>query len=266
MFRARLPQLRRATSRSSATTRSPRAASRASAGSSSATPTAGARAVVQQSTYQPDTTWRWMGSAAMDAPAIWRSASARPAAPSTRRSATPAAWPSDPPEHARPGRGDPLRRHGQPDRHRQPLGRLQRHDRRPRRRLHLLVHERILPDQRLVQLAHAHRQLQVPDLRDLGGAARQRRQDGRLRQRSSGQPDRLQRHADQLRPERRHRRDLHRRPARGNRRQLDDRRSQQRSRVVGHRLAAEPAPRLRLLDPRRADREACSRRQQYDDE
>ena len=28
--------------------------------------TSGRRAFVQQSTYQPDTTWRWMGSAAMD--------------------------------------------------------------------------------------------------------------------------------------------------------------------------------------------------------
>jgi len=34
--------------------------------------TAGPVTVFQESTYQPDTTWRWMGSAAMDGKEIWR--------------------------------------------------------------------------------------------------------------------------------------------------------------------------------------------------
>ena len=75
-----------------------------------------------------------------------------------------------PAEHAGPGRGPPVRRHRQPDRHQQPLGRLQRPDRRPGGRLHLLVHQRVLRHDQLVQLAHPHRQLQVPQLH--GRAAR----------------------------------------------------------------------------------------------
>ncbi len=50
--------------------------------------TAGPVTVFQESTYQPDTDWRWMGSVAQDQPAIWPSASAPPAPRSTRRSAT----------------------------------------------------------------------------------------------------------------------------------------------------------------------------------
>ena len=127
--------------------------------------TAGPVTVFQESTYQPDTTWRWMGSAAMDAQgnlALGFSASSAriyPADP-LRRAAG-----DRPAQHAGAGRSDPVRRHRQPDRHRQPLGRLQRPDRGPGGRLHLLVHQRILRHHRQLQLAHAHRQLQVPRLR-----------------------------------------------------------------------------------------------------
>ncbi len=68
-------------------------------------------------------------------------------------------------EHAGAGRGDALRRHRQPDRHRQPLGRLLRPHGRPQRRLHVLVHERVLRDDQLVQLEDPDRELQVPELR-----------------------------------------------------------------------------------------------------
>ena len=51
--------------------------------------TAGPVTTFQDSTYQPDTTtWRWMGSSAMDKSETWLSVSALPAQPSTRRSAT----------------------------------------------------------------------------------------------------------------------------------------------------------------------------------
>ena len=50
--------------------------------------TAGPVTVFQESTYQPDTTWRWMGSAAMDFRATSRSVSAPPVPRSTRRSVT----------------------------------------------------------------------------------------------------------------------------------------------------------------------------------
>ena len=50
-----------------------------------------------------------------------------------------AAWPAIRSATAA-GRGHPVDRHRLPDRRRQPLGRLQRPDRRPQRRLHLLVH------------------------------------------------------------------------------------------------------------------------------
>ena len=55
--------------------------------------TSGPVTVYQQSTYQPDTTWRWMGSAAMDGQgnlAIGFSASS--SSRSTRSFATPGAW------------------------------------------------------------------------------------------------------------------------------------------------------------------------------
>ena len=67
--------------------------------------------VVQESTYQPDTTWRWMGSAAMDLQgnlALGFSASSSrdlPADPLCRAAG------DRPAEHPGPGRGDPVRRH-----------------------------------------------------------------------------------------------------------------------------------------------------------
>ena len=50
--------------------------------------TTGPVAVFQQSTYQPDTTWRWMGSAAMDASGDLALGSARPARRPFRSSGT----------------------------------------------------------------------------------------------------------------------------------------------------------------------------------
>ena len=55
--------------------------------------TAGPVTVFQESTYQPDTTWRWMGSAAMDKLGdIQPSASVLRAPRSSRRFATRAGW------------------------------------------------------------------------------------------------------------------------------------------------------------------------------
>ncbi len=92
------------------------------------------------------------------------SATAPRAAPSGPASATPAAWSSDAPGtmQAENVLHDGRRvADGQP----QPLGRLQRDDDRPRRRLHVLVHERVPEDDRQLQLEHAHRLVQVPGLR-----------------------------------------------------------------------------------------------------
>ena len=70
-----------------------------------------------------------------------------------------------PAQPARAGRGDAVRRRREPDRDQQPLGRLQRPDRRPERRLHFLVHERVLPRGLVVvQLADEDRELRVPRL------------------------------------------------------------------------------------------------------
>ena len=57
--------------------------------------TAGPVTTFQESTYSPDTTWRWMGSIAMDNRATWLSAIAPPARRSTRRSSIPAVFRSN---------------------------------------------------------------------------------------------------------------------------------------------------------------------------
>ncbi len=86
-----------------------------------------------------------------------------------------------PPERRDP-RPDAANRAGAGQRHRladqhRPLGRLQRHERGPERRLHLLVHPGVLHRQRQ-QLADPHRLVQVPLLRPAQG--HDRRQGGRL--------------------------------------------------------------------------------------
>src|SRR5205085_1231724 len=65
-----------------------------------------------------------------------------------------------------PGRRNNHQRHGFPDRFQSfALGRLQFDDCRSIRRLHVLVHDRIHSEQRCVQLADAHRLVQVQYLR-----------------------------------------------------------------------------------------------------
>ena len=55
--------------------------------------TAGPVTFVQESTYQPDTTWRWMGSAAMDSSGnLALGFSASSSTHQSRRSATPGGW------------------------------------------------------------------------------------------------------------------------------------------------------------------------------
>ncbi len=173
--------------------------------------TAGPVTVFQQSTYQPDATWRWMGSAAQDKLgnlAIGFSASSATIFPQIRYAGR---LSSDPINTLGAGGSPSVRRHGQPDGHRQPLGRLQRPDSRSGGRLHLLVHPGVLRDDEPVQLAHAHRELQVRQLHrdsDTGGRG-QRRDDHGRELRASKQRHRPQRdgHGQLLSPEYRHRSD-----------------------------------------------------------
>ncbi len=93
--------------------------------------TSGSPGFTQQGTYQPDATWRWMGSAAMNnagdlAIGFSASSSTHPSRDPVR--GTPGRRSGG---HAGAGRIDAVRGRGQPDRHLQPLGRLQRPDRRP---------------------------------------------------------------------------------------------------------------------------------------
>ncbi len=106
--------------------------------------TAGPVTVFQESTYQPDTTWRWMGSAAQDKlgnMALGFSASSATIFPQIRYAGRLVERSR---RHAGAGGGPSLRRHGQSNGHRQPLGRLQRHEHRSGGRLHLLVHPGVL--------------------------------------------------------------------------------------------------------------------------
>ena len=82
--------------------------------------------VFQQSTYQPDTTWRWMGSAAMDQ--VGNLAIGFSASSAIDQSPDPLRGPARDrsPKHFGPGRSHSLQWNRQPNRHRQPLGRLQR--------------------------------------------------------------------------------------------------------------------------------------------
>ena len=121
--------------------------------------------VFQQGTYAPDSTYRWMGSIAMD--------KARATSPLGYSVSSGSRYPSI--AYASRAPGDALgtlqaetvvktgagSQTGEPV----PLGRLQRDDRRPDRRLHVLVHERVPEGERHVQLEHADRVLQVPVLR-----------------------------------------------------------------------------------------------------
>ena len=92
------------------------------------------------------------------------SATAPPARACGRASSTPAAsWATRSAHDA--GRERPDGRQRLADGEPQPLGRLQRDDDRPRRRLHVLVHEPVPADDRQLQLEHPHRLVQVPGLR-----------------------------------------------------------------------------------------------------
>ncbi len=104
--------------------------------------TSGSPGFVQQSTYQPDNTWRWMGSAAMDALgdiAVGFSASSSSINPQIRYAGRLA---GDPPNTLAQGEATLFAGTGSQTGHGQPLGRLLRHHGRPERRLHVLVHDR----------------------------------------------------------------------------------------------------------------------------
>ena len=126
-----------------------------------------------QGTFAPaDGLNRWMPSAAMDksgdiAVGYSTSNGTAPNYPSISYAARLA---TDPPGTAR-HRAAAHCRHRLADGHREPLGRLLGHVRRPGRRLHLLVHDRVHPDDGRDAVAHAHRLVQVPVVRAAPGAA-----------------------------------------------------------------------------------------------
>ena len=99
----------------------------------------GTPTVFQQGTYSPDATYRWMGSVAMDQVGDMALGYQRlEQHASARRSATPAG--SSATRSARwAGREHARHRHRLADRRPDPLGRLQQHEHRPGRRLHVLV-------------------------------------------------------------------------------------------------------------------------------
>ena len=106
--------------------------------------TAGPVTIFQESTYQPDTTWRWMGSAAMDNQAnlaIGFSASSPTIIPQIRYAGR---LSGDPINTLAQGEAHLFDGTGSQIGHRQPLGRLQRPDRRSGGRLHVLVHPGVL--------------------------------------------------------------------------------------------------------------------------
>ena len=106
--------------------------------------TAGPVTVFQESTYQPDTTWRWMGSAAQDAQgnlALGFSASSATIIPQIRYAGR---LSSDPLNTLAQGEAHLFDGTGSQSDTSQPLGRLQRHDGRPGGRLHLLVYPGVL--------------------------------------------------------------------------------------------------------------------------
>ena len=128
--------------------------------------------IQQQGTYAPDALHRWMGSVAQDKSgdiAVGYSVSAAAVhvpghslrRPSQHGSAG----------HACPGRGDADQRLRLADGHQEPLGRLLDDGGRPRRRLHLLVHDRVLPNDEPDRLADADRLVQVPGVRPRSGPA-----------------------------------------------------------------------------------------------
>ena len=130
--------------------------------------TSGNWGIQNQGTFGPsDGLYRWMGAAAMDRDgnlavgySIGNGTDAELPEHRVRRPAG-----GRPAQHARPGRGDDVQRVRLPDGHGEPLGRLLDDDDRPRRRLHVLVHDRVPPDDRSRPVADPDRELQVPDLR-----------------------------------------------------------------------------------------------------
>ena len=146
------------------------------------------------------------------------SASAPRPPASTRRSATRGGWPA-----IRRTRWRRARRRSSPAPAARPdtvsrWGDYSRHHGRPQRRLHVLVHERVLREHQLVQLEDPDRELQVPELRrrPARDACRQghRRGNNNPVARSQG------RHVVRQRHDRRERELLHRAPRRDVQRQL----------------------------------------------
>ena len=130
--------------------------------------TSGNWGIQNQGTFGPsDGLYRWMGSAAMDKDgnlAVGYSIG-NGTAPNYPSIAYAGRLASDPPNTLGQGEAMMFSGNGLPDRHLEPLGRLLDDDDRPGRRLHVLVHDRVPPDDGRDPVADPDRELQVPDLR-----------------------------------------------------------------------------------------------------
>ena len=127
--------------------------------------TSGSPGFAQQSTYQPNSTWRWMGALRWTPWATLPSASALRPRASSRRSATRAGWRAIPANTLAQGEATLFSGTGSQTNTVESLGRLLATSRSTPRRLHVLVHERVLRNDQLVQLENPDRELQVPELR-----------------------------------------------------------------------------------------------------
>ena len=127
--------------------------------------------VHQQQTYAPDENWRWMGSIAQDFNgniALGYSISSAEMHPSIAIAGRLATDPLN----ALGLESMFLEGTGSQDGTFSRLGRLQLHERRPGRRLHVLVHAGVLRRAMRVRLENAYRVLQVPELLASGPRAR----------------------------------------------------------------------------------------------
>ena len=126
----------------------------------------------QQGTYAPtDGLHRWMGSIAQDASGdlgLGYSVSSSTTYPSIRYTGRLVDRPAG---HDASGRGVDHGRRRLAAERLEPLGRLLGDGDRPERRLHVLVHDRVLLDDRRGKLAHPDRRVQVPGLRPAASAS-----------------------------------------------------------------------------------------------
>ena len=137
----------------------------------------GSRGVFQQSTFAPDSTFRWMGSVAMDKQgnmALGYSASSSSVYPSLRYTGRLVSDPLSMMQSEgtlKSGSGSQLANLSR-------WGDYSAHAGRPRRRLHVLVHQRVPEGERHLQLEHLDRLVQARRLQLAGAQQRQQHAAG----------------------------------------------------------------------------------------